>query len=116
MTLTLDASCFSGEVASVGIKQSQTGGSWWDAPATEVTDNGDGTYSFTFTPDGNNLTYYWVINDTPEGLIDDMQNGATCAPDTDLQAMPVDVGMKAMSRCSMGHAIRHVRTMPNRVL
>ena len=53
VTLTLDANCFSGEVTSVGIKQSQTGGSWWDAPA-EVTDNGDGTYSFTFTPDGNN--------------------------------------------------------------
>ena len=29
------------------------------------------------------MTYYWVINDTPEGLIDDMQNGATCAPDTE---------------------------------
>ena len=24
-----------------------------------------------------------MINDTPEGLVDDMQNGATCAPDTD---------------------------------
>lgn len=63
-----------------------TGPFWgWDPAAGPfATDNGDGTWTFTISPEPTtNMEYLIVVDGVQENLIQDMQNGGSCAPITD---------------------------------
>jgi hypothetical protein len=63
-----------------------TGPWWgWDPLAGPVaTDNGDGTWTFTFDPaPTENMEYLLVVDGVQENLIPSMVDGGTCAPVTD---------------------------------
>jgi hypothetical protein len=65
---------------------SLTGPIWnWDPNAgPDAVDNGNGTWSFTFSPaPSDSLEYLIVLDGTFEDLIQDMVDGGTCAPNTD---------------------------------
>ncbi|MDG1332457.1 MAG: T9SS type A sorting domain-containing protein [Crocinitomicaceae bacterium] len=65
---------------------SLTGPIWsWDPNlGPDAVDNGNGTWSFTFSPaPTDSLEYLLVLDGTFENLISDMVNGGTCAPNTD---------------------------------
>lgn len=63
-----------------------TGPFWnWDPAAGPIaTDNGDGTWTFTFSPaPAVDMEYLIIVDGVQENLISDVQNGGTCAPVTD---------------------------------
>jgi hypothetical protein len=63
-----------------------TGPFWgWDPTAGPfAVDNGNGTWTFTFSPAPTaDMEYLVIVNGVQENLISDMQNGGTCAPVTD---------------------------------
>ncbi len=63
-----------------------TGPFWsWDPTAGPfAVDNGDGTWTFTFSPaPTTDMEYLVIVDGVQENLIADMQNGGTCAPVTD---------------------------------
>ena len=63
-----------------------TGPWWgWDPFGGPVAvDNGNGTWTFTFSPAPTaNMEYLLVVDSVQENLIVEMQNGGTCAPITD---------------------------------
>ncbi len=63
-----------------------TGPFWsWDPTAGPfAVDNGNGTWTFTFSPaPTTDMEYLVIVDGVQENLIADMQNGGTCAPVTD---------------------------------
>lgn len=65
---------------------SLTGPIWnWDPNlGPDAVDNGDGTWTFSFSPaPADSLEYLLVLDGTIENLISDMVNGGDCAPNTD---------------------------------
>lgn len=63
-----------------------TGPFWsWDPTAGPfATDNGDGTWTFTLSPEPTtNMEYLIIVDGVQENLVAAMQNGGTCAPVTD---------------------------------
>lgn len=71
-----------GTASSVRI----TGPWWnWDPNGGPIaSNNGDGTWTVNFNPaPSENMEYLWVVDGVQENLIQEMQNGASCAPITD---------------------------------
>jgi beta-glucanase (GH16 family) len=62
-------------------------GPWWGWDPSSgpfATDNGDGTWTFTFSPGPTeDMEYLLVVDGVQENLIAAMQNGGSCAPVTD---------------------------------
>jgi beta-glucanase (GH16 family) len=62
-------------------------GPWWGwnpSGGPVAVDNGDGTWTFTFSPaPTENMEYLLVVNGVQESLLDDVINGGDCAPVTD---------------------------------
>lgn len=62
-------------------------GPWWNWDPNGgpiANNNGDGTWSVNFNPaPSENMEYLWVVDGVQENLIQEMINGATCAPITD---------------------------------
>ena len=58
-------------------------GNWDPNQALQAVDNGDGTWSVTRSLSSTDIQYLWIVNGVYENLVDDMQNGGTCAPNTD---------------------------------
>jgi hypothetical protein len=84
-TFNVDMSC-----AGVDFTEVFVTGPLWGWPANSgfnaMTDaDGDGIYSVTIETPAGNIEYKYAINGfaDQENLIDDMQNGASCAPVTD---------------------------------
>ncbi len=65
----------------------QMTGPWWDWDPTAgpaASDNGDGTWTFTFDPaPTDNMEYLLVVDGVQEDLIQAMVDGGDCAPLTD---------------------------------
>ncbi len=65
-------------------------GPWWGwdpAGGPIAADNGDGTWTFTFSPaPTENMEYLLVVDGVQENLVVEMQNGGTCAPITDFSS------------------------------
>ncbi|MDG2310935.1 MAG: family 16 glycosylhydrolase [Flavobacteriales bacterium] len=62
-------------------------GPWWgwdSAAGPAASDNGDGSWTFTFDPaPTDNMEYLLVVDGVQENLIEDMVDGGSCAPITD---------------------------------
>lgn len=62
-------------------------GPWWgwdSAAGPAASDNGDGSWTFTFDPaPADNMEYLLVVDGVQENLIEDMVDGGSCAPITD---------------------------------
>jgi len=62
-------------------------GPWWGwdpAAGPAASDNGDGSWTFTFDPaPADNMAYLLVVDGVQENLIEDMVDGGSCAPITD---------------------------------
>ena len=62
-------------------------GPWWgwdSAAGPSASDNGDGSWTFTFDPaPADNMEYLLVVDGVQENLIEDMVDGGSCAPITD---------------------------------
>jgi hypothetical protein len=74
------------EVCSSATSVRLTGPFWgWDPAAGPIAvDNGDGTWTFTFSPaPAADMEYLLIVDGVQENLIADMAAGGTCAPITD---------------------------------
>ena len=81
-TFNVDMNCAGVEFTSVHI----TGPYWgWSDAILMADDDGDGIYSISLDVPGPTIEYKYMVNywAHQEDLVDDMQNGATCAPVTD---------------------------------
>jgi len=81
-TFNVDMNCAGVEFTSVHI----TGPYWgWSDAILMADDDGDGVYSISLDVPGPTIEYKYMVNywAHQEDLVDDMQNGATCAPVTD---------------------------------
>ena len=81
-TFNVDMNCAGVEFTTVHI----TGPYWgWSDAILMADDDGDGVYSISLDVPGPTIEYKYMVNywAHQEDLVDDMQNGATCAPVTD---------------------------------
>ncbi|MBL6663669.1 MAG: fibronectin type III domain-containing protein, partial [Flavobacteriales bacterium] len=81
-TFNVDMNCAGVEFSTVHI----TGPIWgWTADILMSDDDGDGIYSITFDDLTGDVEYKYMVDywASQEDLVDDMVNGATCAPVTD---------------------------------
>jgi hypothetical protein len=81
-TFNVDMNCAGVEFTTVHI----TGPYWgWSDAILMADDDGDGVYSISLDVPGPTIEYKYMVNywAHQEDLVDDMQNGATCAPITD---------------------------------
>ena len=81
----VDMSCSGEEFTSVGITTPVWG---WPGDIGMTDEDGDGIYSITLDLPAGDFEYKYIINGFAgqENLVDDMQNGGTCAPITDYNA------------------------------
>ena len=82
LTLTVNTRCLSEPVQTVALT-GPWAGNWHPDDALIATDNGDGTWSVSQPLPTSDIEYLWIVNGQYERLIEEMQNGATCAPVTD---------------------------------
>ena len=81
-TFNVDMNCAGIEFSTVHI----TGPIWgWTADIVMTDDDGDGVYSITFDDLSGDVEYKYMVDywAGQENLVDDMVDGATCAPITD---------------------------------
>ena len=81
-TFNVDMNCAGVAFSTVHL----TGPIWgWTTDIVMTDDNGDGIYSVTIDGLSGDVEYKYMVDywANQENLVDDMQNGATCAPVTD---------------------------------